>query len=93
MNRKMIHPLLLTCALVPAVAMAFGNQTTWTRGWGQGVTTIRQSSQNSLSSPKIRSRTPLFLLHRAHLFIPSPAVAFPCRARKTKESRPPEDRK
>ncbi|NCF08696.1 hypothetical protein [Kosakonia sp. MH5] len=37
MNRKMIHPLLLTCALVPAVAMAFGNQTTWTRGWGQGV--------------------------------------------------------
>jgi hypothetical protein len=57
------------------------------------LTTIRQSSQNSLSSPKIRSRTPLFLLHLAHLFIPSPAVAFPCRARRTKEGRPPEDRK
>ncbi len=39
MNRKMIHPLLLTCALVPAVAMAFGNQTTWTREWA--VITLR----------------------------------------------------
>ena len=51
MNRKMIHPLLLTCALVPAVAMAFGNQTTWTRGWGQGVSefVINGESQSQLS--------------------------------------------
>ena len=47
----MIHPLLLTCALVPAVAMAFGNQTTWTRGWGQGVSefVINGESQSQLS--------------------------------------------
>ncbi|MBA7731190.1 MAG: hypothetical protein RSD49_13755 [Hafnia sp.] len=51
MNRKMIHPLLLTCALVPAVAMAFGNQTTWTRGWGQGVSefVINGEGQSQLS--------------------------------------------
>lgn len=51
MNRKMIHPLLLTCALVPAVAMTFGNQTTWTRGWGQGVSefVINGESQSQLS--------------------------------------------
>jgi hypothetical protein len=30
-EQKNDHPLLLTCALVPAVAMAFGNQTTRTR--------------------------------------------------------------
>lgn len=50
MNRKMIHPLLLTCALAPAVAMAFGNQTTWTRGWAQGVSefVIKGKGQSQL---------------------------------------------
>ena len=50
MNRKMIHPLLLTCALVPAVAMAFGNQTTWTRGWAQGMSefVIKGKGQSQL---------------------------------------------
>lgn len=46
----MIHPLLLTCALVPAVAMAFGNQTTWTRGWGGEYQVCYQwESQSQLS--------------------------------------------
>ncbi|MFZ5350131.1 hypothetical protein [Enterobacter asburiae] len=51
MNRKMIHPLLLTCALVPAVTQAFGNQTTWTRGWAQGVSefVIKGEGQSQLS--------------------------------------------
>lgn len=50
MNRKMIHPLLLTCALVPAVAMAFGNQTT-DPGLGPGVSefVINGESQSQLS--------------------------------------------
>lgn len=50
MNRKMIHPLLLTCALVPAVAQAFGNQTSWTRGWAQGVSefVIKGKGQSQL---------------------------------------------
>lgn len=37
MKRKMMHTFLLACSLMPVMAMAFGNQTTWTRGWGQGV--------------------------------------------------------
>ncbi|VEC02091.1 Uncharacterised protein [Klebsiella pneumoniae] len=35
-EQKMIHPLLLTCALVPAVAMAFGNQNHLDPGLGPG---------------------------------------------------------
>ncbi|MBY6255168.1 hypothetical protein K3G69_24725 [Phytobacter diazotrophicus] len=55
MNRKMIDPLLLTCALVPAVAMAFGNQTSWTRGWAQGVSEFVIKGKGDLFCRSVRS--------------------------------------
>lgn len=50
MNRKMMHSLLLTCALMPAIAQAFGNQNTWSSGWGQGVSefVIKGKGQSQL---------------------------------------------
>jgi len=50
MNRKMIHTVLLTCALMPAMAQAFGNHDTWTSGWGQGVSefVIKGKGQSQL---------------------------------------------
>ena len=51
MKRKMMHTFLLACSLIPVMAMAFGNQTTWTRGWGQGVSefVIKGKGQSQLS--------------------------------------------
>ncbi|MFZ4170261.1 hypothetical protein ACEV60_16555 [Enterobacter ludwigii] len=38
MKRKLISTaLLLTCALMPVMAQAFGNHETWSKGWAQGV--------------------------------------------------------
>ncbi|WP_426817617.1 hypothetical protein ACP3TC_04645 [Winslowiella sp. 2C04] len=50
MNRKMIHTVLLVCALMPAMAQAFGNHDTWTSGWGQGVSefVIKGKGQSQL---------------------------------------------
>lgn len=38
MKRKLISTaLLLTCALMPVMAQAFGNHETWDKGWAQGT--------------------------------------------------------
>ncbi|KLP39109.1 hypothetical protein [Enterobacter ludwigii] len=53
MKRKMLRPLLLTCALMPVMALAFGNHETWSKGWAQGVSEFvipgKGQSQLSLS--------------------------------------------
>ena len=53
MKRKILRPLLLTCALMPVMALAFGNHETWSKGWAQGVSEFvilgKGQSQLSLS--------------------------------------------
>ncbi|EMM0436643.1 MULTISPECIES: hypothetical protein [Klebsiella/Raoultella group] len=51
MKRKMMLALLLTCALMPVMAQAFGNKDTWSSGWGQGVSefVIKGPGQSQLS--------------------------------------------
>lgn len=51
MKGKILRPLLLTCALIPAMAQAFGDHDTWRRGWGQGVSefVIKGPGQSQLS--------------------------------------------
>lgn len=45
-----LSALVLACGLVPAMAQAFGNTTTWVSGWGQGVSefVIKGKGQSQL---------------------------------------------
>lgn len=50
MRKNLMHILLLTCVLIPAIAQAFGNSETWSRGWAQGMSefVIKGKDQSQL---------------------------------------------
>ena len=72
MKRLSLSTLVLACGLVPAMAQAFGNTTTWASGWGQGVSefVIKGKGQSQLylacEDEGIKPATIIFTDTRGH---------------------------